>query len=364
MPAREVTALLPRTLMWATDASEFGAVQLRYAQRISKALSILQARLRPEAPELASKIAMRLSQATEDAIARVLLSPNVSRWLLWGGSPAVDIGEFLEGCLRVEATQQIDTANVLPMWGALGDCVQRETGEVVRWWPIDRQLPVDVESPDVIALGSTHPAEALGWTPLAPEEQRTALDALTAAFRCVRSGGTSLRALIEICAKVIVMRKQQTSNAFCSFSSCNFVGRIALVNPQLVGESLMAEALVHEAIHTYLYMQEPRSLWGLNTDIVVEPSVVNSPWTGRELPLSTFLHACFVWYGLLFFWGQAMRSSRLPRDGARQGIARASCGFTKGALFDHIGQGSMGFVRHEVQAALAQMQQNVLSVIA
>jgi HEXXH motif-containing protein len=255
--------------------------------------------------------------------------------------------------------QDSDNQNIRPIWGALGDCVWRDTGEFVRWDPVNGRLPVDLESPDVIALGPTLPTEAEGWTPLAPEEQQLALETLNAAYLRVRNGAVGLRALTEICARVVVMRKRPTK-LFYSFSSCYSVGRIALVNPQLVSESLIAEALVHEAIHAYLYMHDPTPLWGLKPNIREEPGSVRSPWTGRALPLCTFLHACFVWYGLFFFWGLVMCAS--PSDEARIRIARASSGFMKGPLLDQLGSEQMGSVQHEVHAALAEMQHNVLAV--
>jgi hypothetical protein len=350
--------------MWVTEAREFETVQLRFAQRISEALSTVLARLRSEAPKLANSVTTRLSRASEDTIGRVLLSPSVSQLLLWKGGSAVEIGRFLESCLLMEAVaRESNTQNARSIWGALGDCVLRDTGELVRWDPIGGRLPVDFESPDVIALGATHPAEALGWKPLTREEQRTLLETLTTAYLRVQSGGTSLRALTEISAKVVVIRKRPTK-LFCSFSSCYYVGRIALVNPQLVNESLIAEALVHEAIHAYLYMHEPRPLWGLTPDVHNEPGSVHSPWTGRALPVSTFLHACFVWYGLFFFWGQMMGSSHSPVDEVRRGIERASSGFIRGPLLDQLEPERIGFVRDEVQAAIAEMQNNVLAVVA
>lgn len=369
-PTREIIGLLPRTLMWVTDGKEFESVELRYAMTVSKALGCLLARLRTESPGLAESITKRLSQAPKYTIARVLLSPSVSERLLWGVEPAagiarlLEIGQFLESCLGVEEhVQGSHTGSLLPMWGALGDCVLRDAGEVFRWDPVGGRLPIDLESPDVIAVGSGPPPEVLGSTPLAREEQRAALEALTEAHRLVRSGSASLRVLIDNCAKVVVMRKKQ-SNWFSSFSSCRFVGRITLVNPQIVDESMIAEALVHEAIHAYLYMQEPTPFWGLNPGVCDEEGVVCSPWTGRSLSLTSYLHACFVWYGLFFFWGQVMCSSLWPTDEVRRGIARASCGFMKGALLDYLGPERIGLVQQDVQAAVAELQHNVLTLVA
>ena len=349
--------------MWVTDGREFEAVQLRYAQKISKALGTVLARLRTESPELACRIATHLSRATETATARVLLSPSVSQRLLWDGDPAAGIGEFLESCFRMEAiAQDSDTESVLPMWGALGDCVVRDTGEVVRWEPVDRQLAVDLESPDTIAIGSTPPAQALGWTPLAPEAQRGALNALTAGYRLARSAARAFEPSWTSAPELSSFVNSKPGSSVLSHHAITWDASCSSTRIWWTRYSC-AQALVHESIHSYLYMHEPRPLWGLNPDVTEEPGVVQSPWTGRELPLSTFLHACFVWYGILFFWGRAMGSALPLPDGVRREIARASSGFTKGALLGHIGSGRIASVRHEVQAALAEMQQKVLAVL-
>jgi hypothetical protein len=358
-----IFTLLPRTLMWGTDGKEFEAVQLQYAQRISEALSAMLAMLRTESPDLADSITTHLSRASDDTIDRVLLAPSVSQKLLWVGGSATEIGQFLDGCLRMEALdQERPTHGTLPLWGALGDCVLRDTGEFVWWDPVEGQLPVDLESPDDIALGAALPAEAVGWTTLGCEEQQLALGSLTEALLRVRSVGPSLRALIHVCARVVVLRKRPTK-LFCSFSSCYSVGRIWLVNAQLVSESLIAEALVHEAIHAYLYMHEPTPLWGLKPDVRDELGTVQSPWSGRALPLCTFLHACFVWYGLFFFWSQVMRSAHSPVYEARRGIARASSGFMKGSLLDQLGPAVLNSIRPELPAVLTEMQHHVLAVV-
>ena len=98
----------------------------------------------------------------------------------------------------------------------------------------------------------------------------------------------------------------------------------------------------------YLYMHEPTPLWGVKPDVRDEPGTARSPWTGRALPVCTLLHACFVWYGLFFFWGQVMCSSHAPAEEARRGIARASAGFMKGPILDQLGPERIGCIRQEV----------------
>ncbi len=360
-PSGAIVGQLPQTLRWVTDGTEFEDVELRHAQRISDALGPWLGRL---SPELADTLATRLSQAPEDAIKRVLLSPNVSQGVLWGRGPADELGKLLERSLRLEGgAGGSDADGAPPGWGALGDCVLYGSGDVERWSPVGGRLALDLRSPDVIAVGSTPPPEAVAWTPLGPAEERDAVAALRSAYTRIRDAGPSLKALIETCARVVVVRKNRTET-FVSFSSCHYVGRIALVNPQLVSEWLIADALVHEAVHGYLYMHDPNPLWGLGADVHEEPGTVRSPWTGRALPVCAFLHACFVWYALLFFWGQVLRSARALADDVRRRIELASCGFLRGDLLEGLGPNRVELLQRDVRVALAEMQDNVLAAVA
>jgi hypothetical protein len=87
-------------------------------------------------------------------------------------------------------------------------------------------------------------------------------------------------------------------------------------------------ALVHEAIHSLLYMIEISE--GFYVDGAVKTALqVVSPWSGRGLYLHSFVHACFVWFGLLCFWRLAAdrQPQPLPRGVAEDQLARAAAGF-------------------------------------
>lgn len=68
----------------------------------------------------------------------------------------------------------------------------------------------------------------------------------------------------------------------------------------------VAEFLLHESIHHALYVYE----------ILVQPfdcqrlksrpihSGVQSPWSANLIATDSFIHACFVWYGLYNFWAR------------------------------------------------------------
>lgn len=104
---------------------------------------------------------------------------------------------------------------------------------------------------------------------------------------------------------------------------------------------LLAEALVHEAIHSYLdtteFCSEPpnggaHEGW-MSQSIRENPNaLIRSPWTKRELHYHAFVHAVFVWYGLLTFWLRAIESAdEGEQNWMRAAITRTYLGF-QGAL--------------------------------
>lgn len=88
-----------------------------------------------------------------------------------------------------------------------------------------------------------------------------------------------------------------------AMSTCELIGRMSVLNlhSNLWTTGKIMNSLVHESIHTLLYkleLQQPlytnrQDAWRLQ---------VTSPWSGRVLYLHSFVHACFVWFGLCNFW--------------------------------------------------------------
>lgn len=92
------------------------------------------------------------------------------------------------------------------------------------------------------------------------------------------------------------------SRHFSSASTNRFIGQMLLVNPSLEGASIsyLANAIVHESVHSYLYaieLQQP-----LIRKQKPPSRLIVSPWTGSPLSLHSYVHACFVWQALRNFW--------------------------------------------------------------
>jgi hypothetical protein len=120
---------------------------------------------------------------------------------------------------------------------------------------------------------------------------------------------------------------------------------------------------VHEGIHSLLYMQERIRDWGQAPELSDSIPRVISPWTGNRLSLASFLHACFVWYGLAHFW--ALASTRPAFDSRRimQRLSQAACGFLRGPLVTRIEPFLPG-IGSEVIDAIRGMQSRIVFVFS
>ena len=86
-------------------------------------------------------------------------------------------------------------------------------------------------------------------------------------------------------------------------------------------------------IHSLLYTVELDEPFILDRE-AVENMRIKSPWTGAELPVHSFLHACLVWFGLWQFWSLALHNSRFSMDHrVQEQLQGAEVGFTRGILY-------------------------------
>jgi HEXXH motif-containing protein len=351
------------SLMWRSSGVEFADAQARYAGRVGGLLSAMLSDAESQHPDEALSLRSALSGLPDEVLERILLSPNVAHSLLWRHGrqvqPAMDL--IIAGI----GTEEDQPGKVLSRrgrraWGPMGDRFRSPDGRVSKPPRIRERIALDLDSPNAIALGPTdHPREATRWQPIRRGERELTISLIGRAFDLLAAAGPAFASLVDACIRVLVTRTRPVDE-FCSFSSCEYVGRVALVNPHRVNEYVLAEALVHESIHAYLFLFEPTAQWGLGR-ASAKPSAVVSPWTGRSLDLRAFLHACFVWFGLFFFWGRALELGIAPSAVAIEGLSRAGRGFTTGDALPAAVDNEC--VRPEVREAVHHMQRRVAKVL-
>jgi HEXXH motif-containing protein len=208
-------------------------------------------------------------------------------------------------------------------------------------------------------LGRRH--DRSPWQPLSHDHRTLALERLRRAYASLDEVNPNAASFVTNFTRVLLLQENPAEAKFSSYSVGQYIGRSVLSNPHLVDEVLLAEAMVHEAIHALLYMQQHQPPWGLeiNEDQYDDSAKVTSPWTGRPLAVTAYLHACFVWYGLLQLWSLAVGSEAFPVRRVRGRIARAALGFEGSGLLENIPFPDRRLVSKDVRLALQELQERV-----
>jgi HEXXH motif-containing protein len=159
--------------------------------------------------------------------------------------------------------------------------------------------------------------------------------------------------------QTVLLRKVADQGSFASSSWPDRPGVIGIVNahrPDLPGERLV-DALVHESIHSLLYLVEAREPFYLSS-VARRAYTARSPWTGRDLSLHSYVHACFVWFGLWNFWRQASRDAEAAI--IQNELANRARGGFRPRLLAALGDGET-LVAPAVRGAVAAMEACVLA---
>ena len=150
--------------------------------------------------------------------------------------------------------------------------------------------------------------------PYDTEEARAAQNQLQQNLDLVRVVSKAAADMIENCIQLIILRKDVADpTRFSSSSWPGCAGLMGLSNIQGPNRDngWGVDALVHELVHSLLYMIECFEPFYLNRRASLAHTAI-SPWSGKELKLHSFVHACFVWFALLCFWNLAARSNCFP----------------------------------------------------
>jgi len=165
----------------------------------------------------------------------------------------------------------------------------------------------------------------------------------------------SAGALLHEVLSVILLRNSGDPGSLSSSSWPSRPGVIGIVNSRRPGMNRfwIMDSLVHESIHSLLYGIEKSESFYLATH-APRGFKARSPWTGRDLFLHSYLHACFVWFGLWSFW----RRARLRRCFVELEFGffekRAHKGFAP-HLLSALGEGE-ALIRSDVRKAVSALE--------
>lgn len=135
--------------------------------------------------------------------------------------------------------------------------------------------------------------------------------------------------LIDRCTNVIVMKKYSGDEYFYSSSNGAYIGTSYLVNPQVANAEMIINALVHEATHSLILAIDVCDQWMPGHSDPRTEQQIASHWTGRPLPIRSYLQAQFVWFGLYNFWKHAVDRKIYNQSYAAERLTYISNGFKK-----------------------------------
>ncbi|MBA4143469.1 MAG: hypothetical protein H0X43_10820 [Nitrosospira sp.] len=193
------------------------------------------------------------------------------------------------------------------VWTALGDYGWDEAGRAIRAPTLrGTVIPVDFSSP-FLSVNSCFDG---GFTEAALNPRADCarvVQKLNSAVALLEQVSLAVRDFVLSTTMSIAVYIQPIPEV-SSASSSELPGRIDLVNPghKIVATYNLAGLILHEAMHGVMYYLESTHGAFVADD---EHELLTSPWTGRKLSLHTFIHACFIWYGLFNFWKLSSRTS-------------------------------------------------------
>jgi hypothetical protein len=266
-------------------------------------------------------ISWKRSEATEDIVCdyvETLISCFANLVKTTGGSGC-------DGAMSVLA--DIDESRLLEclLWPPFGRILLGRSAE--RLLPRSVSRPLDVLSvahiPPVI-----HEVEWLNaelnkreWTP----DRDIAASTLAAAYGLLSSCGSEIVNFVSQCTQVIIP-VHSLGGTLGSWSSDELIGCTVLVNPHRINVAgVLAEQLVHEAVHHCQAMAECRRPFIKYPELSAQPERFQSPWTGTLLTAKSLLGACAVWFSIAHFWARAR--DYIEADIAEAALNRAVRGF-------------------------------------
>jgi len=164
--------------------------------------------------------------------------------------------------------------------------------------------------------------------------------------------GASLQSIIPV-----KLPERPRFRAGCSWTPV--IGAMSLTNAQSEYWSTprFVDNIVHESIHSLIYKIELSTSLYTSSEASWQVNAI-SPWSGRKLQLHSFVHACFVWYGLWQFWRQATAQNFVESD---EFLNEARSGFLTGPLFEGENAGTQAHVHPSVLSAMEKVTSDVCS---
>jgi hypothetical protein len=252
-------------------------------------------------PTLPSDLSHAVQLLPPDSLECLLQSPFLAGMLLhrrpsdeWLLTQIV-LGEIK----KAFATSHLSNGRLWDAWGS-------DLSEPVELRNENQKIGIfcDVNCPFETPLSSSEGAHPL---PLSSNELSKTMRDLELAVELIATHSDNAVALLRGFVWTIRLRKERSpASPFSSGSFFSLPGLVLLTNPHRGLDPVdIEEALIHEAIHCYLFLCES-PLHPIVLESRDYSTKLRSPWTENPIGLHSYIHAAAVWYGLFHYWKRAL----------------------------------------------------------
>lgn len=214
-------------------------------------------------------------------------------------------------------------------WSRLTDFAQLGNGDRRHNELLGDSIIVDFDSDECLRVEAESSVFCRDPVPVLPAEREVTLIKLRAALSLIDESSSTAGRLVRNATRCIRVRKSLTEITAAE-TDPRVIGEMRLHNPQL--DSLrvidLADALIHESLHSFLAMYELRygSFVGFEQSALIRPV---SPWSGNPIPYNAFTHAVFIYFALFTFYRllYPKLESEMEREDVAELMTRCSRGF-------------------------------------
>ena len=308
----------------------------RMAQQLSAALTQIE---RSSAGSFRQGLRQRICGLPEEALLRILTAPETHCVLTKTAAMDYPVADFLQlSAAAEEARVGLRSRGSERAWSAIGDYyapspvpADQHTAPTPQHRPTCAEgiFVVDADSPHAyVDVEDNVPPSRYLRDDISRAQVAGVVSKLMAAVTLMRKANFPAFQLVQASLRVIVLLQDMHRPATYRTSSCRtHIGKAVFVNAHLddVTTARIADSLVHEAIHSFLYEREQSGCWVECEE--AERKYIESPWTGNLLRLDSYVQACFVWYALAKLWSKPEIKTFFEPEQVENLLGRSLSGF-------------------------------------
>ncbi len=313
-----------------------------------------------------------IGELSKASLMKIVAAPGASYYLLrCKEGKNAEKYQYFRNAILTELMREGKVLNCNDaMWTATGDVFfegNKALYTAPGYW---NGMFVDFNSPFATSIPlSSDETEGRDVKKFSSAEEAELVKLLNQAMTIIELSSNKCEKFVTGFTKSLVIRKRTLAKGnVLTRSPERFVGLKVFELEKITDFTLIdfIEGFVHESVHALLDIVEilsnhenvTRFSWIKRERLDGSQLIARSPWTGNPLPLPAYIHACFVWYSLVFFWSHLLANRPINDSYVIERFRVAMNGFLKKPLPEYLGE-SIDYVSGELVDTLLHMQERI-----